>query len=254
MEVDLLTDEQLLAALPAGELELPPDRAADEEPDLRTESIVAAAQERPSKRTKLANKPKKRKDIIFGFKLWALGELKKGMAQKESIASIAKRLGVHDRKLRPSGWPAQEVAIRAAVVEQVKSNQVALHRMRLSGAGKKPLWPKLEASIRQWLIAERQAGRRVTAGAFWKEVHRIRDTLPEMKTAKLGFDWRQGLKRHLRRRLSAPARSAVLGVPVVIAKVSNMLTWHRAACHFCKPIQANSEASAQAIVSARHTC
>ena len=30
-------------------------------------------------------------------------------------------------------------------------------------------------------------------------------------------------------------RSALLGVLVVIAKVSNMLTWHRAACHFYKP-------------------
>ena len=96
------------------------------------------AQERPSKRTKLAYKTKKRKDVTFGFKLWALGELKKGIAQRESIASIAKRLGVHDRKLRPCGWPAQEVAIQAAMVEQVKSNQVALQRTRLSRAGKKP--------------------------------------------------------------------------------------------------------------------
>ena len=56
-----------------------------------------------------------------------------------------------------------------------------------------------------------------------------------MKIAKLGFGWRQGLKRRLRLRFSTPARSAVLRVPVVIAKASNMLTWHRAACHFYKP-------------------
>ena len=56
-----------------------------------------------------------------------------------------------------------------------------------------------------------------------------------MKTAKLGCDWRQGVKRRLCLRFCVVARPAVLGVLAVIAKVSNMLTWHRAACHFYKP-------------------
>ena len=48
---------------------------------------MADAEERPSKRTKLVNKPKEQKGVTFGFKLWALGQLKKGTVQAKITKS-----------------------------------------------------------------------------------------------------------------------------------------------------------------------
>ena len=118
-----------------------------------------------------------------------LVELKKGRAAGESVYAITKRLGVPDRRLRPSEWVAKEAEICAAVADIVKHNRTHtdLKRRRLPGGGKKRKWPKLEEALKLWLDNQKKQGKKVTAGGFWKEVDVQRNKMPELTDAPLGL-------------------------------------------------------------------
>lgn len=181
-------------------------------------------------------KKKRRPDATYAFKLYCLNELAKGLKAGQSVASIAKRLNVEERRLRPSGWPKNEAQIRAAVAEIVKNNSTnnGMKRRRLPGGGTKCQWPRFEASLKAWLTEEKKT-KSVSAGAFWAKVYELKLSMPEMKDARLGYEWRQGVKKRLGLRFRRPSRTAVLGLDTVMAKVSRMVTWHRVACNFYKP-------------------
>ena len=180
-------------------------------------------------------KRKRRPDASYAFKLHCLVKLKKGRAAVESVCAIAKRLGVPDRRLRPSGWVAEEAKIRVADIGKHNRTRTGLKHRRLPGGGKKCKWPKLEEALKLWLDNQKKQGKKVAVGGFWKEVDMQRNKMPELKDAPLGFEWWQAVKRRLGIRFSAPSRTAVLGVDVIKAKISKMITWHRAACNFHKP-------------------